>query len=311
MIRDGQRPTPRFRNHRPPQLFQQRMRIAIGNRHHWNFQNRRGLGARQPLCPRHRRPSGSQRIARINRHVHHAAALRPLRRPHRTVGINVALKIPVVARIGINQAPDSSVLLRQLRLDSSPAMPVPRNDDFALHVDAELFEHLVIFRHAVVHVDQLRRHIARRRIRVERWKLRRIVGIFVPGDGGLFQHGAIANRLRHLQGPRRRIRQQRVECFDMRVEPPFLEQPQRILGHRARPGRPRMMRLRRHPLHVDFHPLALRSRDRFFLAVMLRFPLVAAKSPDRSLSKSGNKEQQSGNDAPHLQEMQSNTTGTG
>ena len=77
----------------------------------------------------------------------------------------------------------------------------------------------------------------------------------------------------------------------MRVEPPLLEQPQRILGHRARSGGPCVVGLGSHPLHVNLHPLALRSRDGLLLAFVFGFPLVVAEPANGGLRKGGKKQE--------------------
>ena len=99
VISDGQCAAPRFRHSRAAQASEQRQRVAIRNRQDGNFQNRLGFFARETLgvlrCAYARR----QRIARMNRHIHHAAALHALLRTPRALRINIALIIAIVFRI--------------------------------------------------------------------------------------------------------------------------------------------------------------------------------------------------------------------
>ena len=64
--------------------------------------------------------SGSERIAGIKRHIHHAAALHPVARTPRARGKSVALNIAIISRIRIDQAAHGAMLRRNLGFDPAP-----------------------------------------------------------------------------------------------------------------------------------------------------------------------------------------------
>ena len=141
-----------------------------------------GRFARQLAPARLRRPARAQRIAGMNRHVHHAAALHALLRPERSLRIHVARVVAVVSRVRVDEAADRAVLVGDLGLDAAPSAAVARQDDLALDVDVHLLQPLVVGRHAVVHVDDVARRVAVGRIGVED---RRRISI---GRVGIFRH---------------------------------------------------------------------------------------------------------------------------
>ena len=110
--------------------------------------------------------TGRQRIAGIKRHVRDAAALHAVLGPPGACGERLALKETVLMRIGIDQAADRAMLGGHFRLDAAPGMEVARDDDFALYGNAHALEFFVIFRNAIVDVDQRRGDIAVDRIGV-------------------------------------------------------------------------------------------------------------------------------------------------
>jgi hypothetical protein len=89
---------------------------------------------------------GREGVAGVDRHVGHAAALDALRGPIRAGGVDLALEVAVVLRVGVDDAADGALLRGDLRLDAAPASAVARDDDLALHVDAEPLEALVVVR---------------------------------------------------------------------------------------------------------------------------------------------------------------------
>ena len=92
VIGDRQRAPPCFGRDRPFQCGQQRLRVSIGHRQHGNFRQRFRFADGQALGVRGRADAGRERIAGIERHVHHAAALRAVARAVRALGKNVVLR---------------------------------------------------------------------------------------------------------------------------------------------------------------------------------------------------------------------------
>src|SRR6185312_2478810 len=83
-------------------------------------------------------------------------------------GVRVALKIAIVARVGINDAAYGAMLPGHARLDAAEARAVTRNDDPAANIDSALFEDVVIGGESVVYVNQRRGDIAAAGVRVIR-----------------------------------------------------------------------------------------------------------------------------------------------
>src|SRR5205807_189453 len=102
---------------------------------------------------------GRQRIAGIDRDIGDGPALHPFRRPVGAFWIDVACRVTVVARVRVNNAADGAVLVGQLGLQTTPTAAVTSDYDSAFHADAAPVEFLVIVRHALVHINQVRGHI--------------------------------------------------------------------------------------------------------------------------------------------------------
>jgi hypothetical protein len=81
------------------------------------------------------------------------------------------LKIAVVAGIRVDQAPDRAAFRGNLGLDAAPRAAVSRYDDLFFHVDAELFQLLVVLGQSVVDINQGSSNVAIRRIDIEDRKL--------------------------------------------------------------------------------------------------------------------------------------------
>ena len=168
------------------------------------------------------------------------------------LGVGVALEVPVIPWIGVDQRPNRAVLVRNLRLDSAPGPAVARDHDLPAHIDPPACQLLVVGRDPVVHVDQFAGHVAVGRIGVVRQQTvlldpRRAV----LGQGRLPQAGRVPRRRHHLQLPDPGRREENVVLLQLRFEPPRAE----ALHHPVR----RLLVVRR--THVDrlgddvLHPL--------------------------------------------------------
>ena len=152
----------------PAERRQQRLRVAVGNRHHRNLGEGGGILERQPFGILGRADSRRERIARIDRHIHDAAALHAVRIAAWPRGEHVALNVAVVARVGIDEAADGAVLGRDLGLDAAPGAAVARDHDRSLHRNAQPVERFVISRHcrsSRTPAARSRRHRSSRRYR--------------------------------------------------------------------------------------------------------------------------------------------------
>ena len=161
-------------------------------------------------------------IARPHSQVEHAATLYAFGGTIRAVGKRIALEVPIVARIGINDAADlrRNVRMRRTWLDTAKARAIAHDHDFAVHVDPFFFEGLVVGGQAIVRIDERGGDVAIARIRVVR---RDDIGI---GGIGIERNRKWLGQLRGEAGGLQSFRgrrslgsgQQRVERFDLGVE---------------------------------------------------------------------------------------------
>ena len=100
-----------------------------------------------------------QRIAGIDRHVHHTAALHAILGTPGPGGKDLTLGITVFVRVGVNDATDRAMLRCDFRFDTAPGASITRDHDRAFYCHAQAVELFVIFGNAVVHIDQRRRHV--------------------------------------------------------------------------------------------------------------------------------------------------------
>ncbi len=151
---------------------------AVRDRHHRDLHDRRRVLAIEALRVRVGADARRERIARVDRHVHHAPALHAVLRTVRPVRERLALREAIVLRVGVDEAADGAVLVRDLRLDAAPRAAVARDHDRALHRDAAPLERVVVVGDAVVHVDERRRDVAVGGVRVVR---RQLLALLVRG----------------------------------------------------------------------------------------------------------------------------------
>ena len=104
--------------------------------------------------------------------------------------IDIALEIPVIAGIGVDQTTDSAVFSGNLRFDPPPGPAVLRDHDGALHRYAVALQLLIVRRHAVIHKDERAGYVAVDRVRVVRGQLLVVLtGGWVAGDCRFLQFG--------------------------------------------------------------------------------------------------------------------------
>ena len=131
MIGLGQGTAPGVGNDFSLQSGQQRLGVGIGNGQHGNFGEGLCVFQVETLGVFRGADAGRERIARINRHIHHAAALHAVARTPRAVGENVALRVAVIGGIGVDEASEGAVFGRYFGLDAAPGISVARNHDCA------------------------------------------------------------------------------------------------------------------------------------------------------------------------------------
>src|SRR6266851_6372049 len=126
VVRKWQSATPFLRSHRPFQILEQRLGVRPRDRQHRNLLERFRLGKWKPAGAFFRSPAWRKRIAGIDGHIHHAAALDAVFWPVRPLGIGVALEITIVARIGIDETTDGAALERHLWFHAAPTRAISR-----------------------------------------------------------------------------------------------------------------------------------------------------------------------------------------
>src|ERR1035438_3407900 len=112
VVRDRESAAPGFGSDRSSEIREQRLRIPIRDRKHGELHDGLGLAEREAFRAGFGSPTRRQRVAGVERQVEYAAALDALGRAIRAVGIDVALEVAVVARIGIDDAADGAALMR-------------------------------------------------------------------------------------------------------------------------------------------------------------------------------------------------------
>ena len=159
MVSDGQRAAPGHWRHRPAERREQRLGVRMGNRQHRDLEHALRLVQGEASRVVRRTDAGRQRIAGLHRQVDDRTTLHAVGRAESTLRIGVPGREAVVTRIGVNDATERPVRLRQLRLDSTPAAAVARDDDLSAHIDAEPGELLVVVGHPLIQINQFARDV--------------------------------------------------------------------------------------------------------------------------------------------------------
>ena len=165
-------------------------------------------------------------------------------------GVGVALRVAVLAGIGIDDAAHRAALGRHLGLDAAPRAAVAGDHDLSLHVHAAQRELVVVGGDAVVHVDQLAGGVAVRGVRVVGGELLVLLARgAVAGDGGLVEAGREARGRDHLQRALARDGEEDLVFLDARVVAPGAEEAGDEVGVGLAPRRAEVVRTRGDALH--------------------------------------------------------------
>src|SRR5229473_2531897 len=154
VVGDAEAPAPSFRSHAAGQRREQRLRVRIGNRQNRNLGDRGSFFHLETLGVLGGANSRSEGVAWVIRHVCDASALHTIGWAEGAGGKCFALDEPVFVRIGEYEAADGAVFGGNLGLDAAPGVEVAGDDDLALHGNAHALELLVVFRDAVVDIDE-------------------------------------------------------------------------------------------------------------------------------------------------------------
>src|SRR5438874_11109449 len=120
VIGDAKPAAPLLRRHGPAQGGEQRLRVAVRNGQYGNLGDGRRLAHLQPLRVLGGAHTGRERVAGVERHVHHAATLHTVLGAPRTLRVHGALREAVVPGIGVEDAAHRAVLGRDVGLDAAP-----------------------------------------------------------------------------------------------------------------------------------------------------------------------------------------------
>ena len=133
MIGDRKRAAPSIRSHRAVQGRQERLCVRVRNRKYGNFRQDFYVFQRQTFRVRCCADPWSQGIAGIQRHIHHASPLNPIRRSVRSLWKNISLRVAISARVRVNEAANRSVFRGDLRFDATPRRAISRDNDAPFH----------------------------------------------------------------------------------------------------------------------------------------------------------------------------------
>ena len=241
---------PLGRGGRPSHRLDQRPGVGPGDRQDRDPGEGRGALHVQALGVARRPPARGQRVARVEGHVRHRAALGAELRPEAAARVGLALDVAVVARIGEDEAADGPVLRRHFGLDAAPGTAVARQNDLAAHVDAAPLQLLVVAGDAVVDVDQLAGHVAVDRVGVvDRQLLAGLPRGGVFRQGRLGQAGAEAHRRFELEEAGLGGGEEHLELLDRDLVAPGPQEPCHEVCILFAPARSDVVRIGRHLLH--------------------------------------------------------------
>ena len=242
-VDDRQRAAPFRRGDGSLQRVEQRSGVGVGQRQGGDVRQPRRVVEVEPARAPDRRPTGRPRVPGEPRHVQDRAALHAavvLERPFR---VDLALRVAVVRRVGVDQAADGAALGRELGLDASEGPAVADDDDLARDVDAVAFEPLVVLPEPVVRVDEFGLDVAvRRKGVVGRQEFAVPSAAVVPLRVALDQGRPERPRREHFQAARPRDRQQHFVALDGGVVAPALEEPLQVLRVAPAAGRSGVVR---------------------------------------------------------------------
>ena len=133
-VRDRKSAPPPLRRRRSTHGGENGLGIAIRDGQRRDFgEHRGGLRNREARSVLGRTGARRQRVTGIDGQIHDAAALHSVFGTVRALRINFAGEVAVVARIGINNAADCSVLGGDLRLYPAKVRTITDDDDRALY----------------------------------------------------------------------------------------------------------------------------------------------------------------------------------
>ena len=290
-VGDGQGPAEVAGGERAAHGRQEGLGIRIGDGQGRDVQDGRRRLAGQALGVLGGAHARGQRIPGIDHHLLDRAALHPLGRALAALGPDIVGGIAVIGGVGEDQAADSPVFLRQLRLQAPPAGPVAGQHDLALHRDAEVLQGLVVLRHAVVHIDDVGGHIAVPLIgHIGGQGAVGLNGGAVPLHRRFVQGGGEGMRAQQLQLFRDRGRVEDVEGLDPRVPAPGLELGQHQLGIGLVVGGAHMVRLRRQGFQPALHLLAAEGLVELRLQGLLAVGMFRGEAEDRGRRCTGRRQ---------------------
>ena len=155
---------------RAPQRREEGLRVAIAQRQHRDGGDgvrgvvaakvEGGVGVKVPRV-------GAKGVPRAEAQELRRPALHPGRRPPGPLGVDCALAVAVVLRVGEDKNGRGPARLGIHGLEPAEAGPVPRQYHLAGHVHARLGEHVEVLGPSIVGVDGLAADVAGRRVAVK------------------------------------------------------------------------------------------------------------------------------------------------
>ena len=272
----------------PSERGEQRLRIGVRDRQHGNLGDRLRLLEGQPLRVLRGSDAGRERIAGIDRHVHHAAALHPVHRPPGSLRVHVALSVAIVPRVREDEAAHGAVFGGDFRLDAAPRSAIARDYDRALDRHPHSVQLLVVRRNAVVDVHERRGDVAVGGVGIVRRELLRLLGgRRIARDGWLLKLRAEPGRFEELHRPLLGRGEEHVEGLDARVEAEALELRENPFGIVVVVRRADVVGPRRETAHVLAHGIRARDGAEFRLPFALDLGGLGAEAAQVVVGRRG------------------------
>ena len=265
-VGEGKSAAPVFGNGFALQGFEEGLGVGVGDGEHGNLGDRLDLVEGDELDAGFGADAGGLRVTGVDRHIHHAAALRAFGRTHGAFGIRLAAVVAVVFGVGVDDAADGAVLGSDLGLDAAPGLAVAGDDDGSFDGDTHGVEFLVVRGRAVVDVDERCGDVAIARVGVVGGELLIfLVRGGIDGEDRLVEFGGESVGAEEFELAGFWRGEECFHLFDLGVEAVGLELGDEPLGVVLVVGRADVVRARGEAAHVFANAIGFGDGAEFLL----------------------------------------------